>query len=358
MPASSSGYAGTTAPQRQQRSPSNSDSDDNSKSSSATPTRTKRAQVKNACINCQKACKKCDSGRPCQRCIKYSLADTCVDSKRKPRKRGVKRGPYKKRKKNTDDSVSVGSTAAQPLSMGATAAELSVSELSTQEYTDVSMVPVPTVASTTYPSHAAPAAVHSSVVRRRGSTARRQQPPHIGGNYAQRVQRPRILGPGAIPILHADPTPEYNDYSEDSSSDVPLVMQQTRGSEHVYRTAEAVYERQHPNMQPDTPTSGLATAFRSLATTHHQHMAESHRPHTAGNTAATGRVSPYVHHRISSFTRMQSGAGSFRLPPIESFDQAHPLTSPPSTSSLSILTDVALGHSGTTTTRPAPDPVT
>lgn len=81
----------------------------------------KRKQVKNACgnvinfcllftekqnsdpiacktVNCQKACKKCDDGRPCQRCIKYGLTDTCVNSVRKERKKGIKRGPYKKRK--------------------------------------------------------------------------------------------------------------------------------------------------------------------------------------------------------------------------------------------------------------------
>ncbi|KAJ1646486.1 hypothetical protein LPJ64_002035 [Coemansia asiatica] len=62
----------------------------------------KRAQVKNACVNCQRACKKCDSNRPCQRCIKYSLQETCKDSMRKPRAKGIKRGPYKKRKRPED----------------------------------------------------------------------------------------------------------------------------------------------------------------------------------------------------------------------------------------------------------------
>ncbi|PIA13625.1 hypothetical protein COEREDRAFT_11143 [Coemansia reversa NRRL 1564] len=348
---------GLTASQRQHQRPSpDSDSDDNSKSSSETPTRAKRAQVKNACVNCQKACKKCDPGRPCQRCIKYSLIDTCVDSKRKPRKRGIKRGPYKKRKRNPEDSAGTGagSTAAQPLSPGTAAGEYSLSELTTLPPKGLSTVSVSAAASTAHSIHVAPETGHSRSVHRTGSITRRQRLPHIADNYTQRVQRPRILGPGAIPILHADSTPEYNDYSEDSSSDVPLVMQQTRDNIHAYRAAEAVYERSHPGIHPDTPTSGLSTAFRSLATTHHQHIAESHLPHTPGNTAATGRISPYVHHPIPSFTQTQSGAGSFRLPPIESFDQAHALTSPPSTSSLSILTDVALGHSSTTTARPEP----
>ncbi|PPQ63180.1 hypothetical protein CVT24_005725 [Panaeolus cyanescens] len=61
------------------------------------PIRTKRRQVKNACTHCQKACKKCDDARPCLRCVKYGYSDECVDSQRKERKKGVKRGPYKKR---------------------------------------------------------------------------------------------------------------------------------------------------------------------------------------------------------------------------------------------------------------------
>lgn len=59
--------------------------------------RSKRRQVKNACTNCQKACKKCDDARPCLRCVTYGIFDNCVDSQRKERKKGVKRGPYKKR---------------------------------------------------------------------------------------------------------------------------------------------------------------------------------------------------------------------------------------------------------------------
>ncbi|KAI0085398.1 hypothetical protein BDY19DRAFT_965982 [Irpex rosettiformis] len=61
------------------------------------PPRTKRRQVKNACTNCQKACKKCDDARPCLRCVKYGIAEECTDSQRKERQKGVKRGPYKKR---------------------------------------------------------------------------------------------------------------------------------------------------------------------------------------------------------------------------------------------------------------------
>jgi len=61
----------------------------------------KRKQVRNACVNCQKACKKCDEGRPCARCNKYNLSETCTNSTRKERQKGVKRGPYKRRQQNS-----------------------------------------------------------------------------------------------------------------------------------------------------------------------------------------------------------------------------------------------------------------
>lgn len=70
---------------------------------STPPTRTKRRQVKNACTNCQKACKKCDDARPCLRCVTYGLQDECVDSQRKERQKGIKRGPYKKRDGRRED---------------------------------------------------------------------------------------------------------------------------------------------------------------------------------------------------------------------------------------------------------------
>ncbi|KAK7043783.1 hypothetical protein VNI00_008395 [Paramarasmius palmivorus] len=64
---------------------------------SAYPVRQKRRQVKVACTSCQRACKKCDDARPCLRCVKYGISDECVDSQRKERRKGVKRGPYRKR---------------------------------------------------------------------------------------------------------------------------------------------------------------------------------------------------------------------------------------------------------------------
>ncbi|KAF7725537.1 hypothetical protein EC973_009567 [Apophysomyces ossiformis] len=78
-------------------------------------TKPKRKQVKNACVNCQKACKKCDDGRPCQRCIKYGLTDTCVNSVRKERKKGIKRGPYKRRNQGDGNQSETSSTPTTPV---------------------------------------------------------------------------------------------------------------------------------------------------------------------------------------------------------------------------------------------------
>ncbi|CAI2174972.1 19640_t:CDS:2 [Funneliformis geosporum] len=84
-------------------------------SQQVSPVKQKRKQVKNACVNCQKACKKCDDGRPCQRCIKYELTATCKDSIRKVRKKGVKRGPYKRRTQKTQGvKISISSTSTPP----------------------------------------------------------------------------------------------------------------------------------------------------------------------------------------------------------------------------------------------------
>lgn len=41
-------------------------------------------------VNCKKSCKKCDDERPCQRCIRLNIAETCRDSIRKERKLGKK----------------------------------------------------------------------------------------------------------------------------------------------------------------------------------------------------------------------------------------------------------------------------
>lgn len=89
------------------------------------PPRTKRRQVKNACTNCQKACKKCDDARPCLRCVKYGIAEECVDSQRKERQKGIKRGPYKKRDgkaNNVDQQLDVSVQSAVPVPSATVAA--------------------------------------------------------------------------------------------------------------------------------------------------------------------------------------------------------------------------------------------
>ncbi|KAF5356821.1 hypothetical protein D9756_006824 [Leucocoprinus leucothites] len=60
----------------------------------------KRKQVKMACTNCAAACKRCDESRPCERCVKYGMSNSCIDGQRKERKKGIKRGPYKRKNKS------------------------------------------------------------------------------------------------------------------------------------------------------------------------------------------------------------------------------------------------------------------
>ncbi|ORZ02762.1 hypothetical protein BCR43DRAFT_22569 [Syncephalastrum racemosum] len=55
--------------------------------------KTRSKYVKNACTNCRKASRKCDDARPCPRCIKYALEDSCVSYVRRKR-------PEKKNGKN------------------------------------------------------------------------------------------------------------------------------------------------------------------------------------------------------------------------------------------------------------------
>ncbi|PFH48863.1 hypothetical protein AMATHDRAFT_76489 [Amanita thiersii Skay4041] len=74
----------------------------------------KRKQVKMACTNCAAACKRCDEGRPCERCQKYGIGDTCRDGQRKERKKGIKRGPYKRKNKNGEASSSAAGSSPSP----------------------------------------------------------------------------------------------------------------------------------------------------------------------------------------------------------------------------------------------------
>ncbi|KAJ7708953.1 hypothetical protein B0H17DRAFT_369003 [Mycena rosella] len=71
-----------------------------------------------ACTNCAQACKRCEDTRPCARCVKYSLSETCVDGQRKERKRGVKRGPYKRRARGSDSPPAADSVTDTPAAEG------------------------------------------------------------------------------------------------------------------------------------------------------------------------------------------------------------------------------------------------
>ncbi|KAF8802278.1 hypothetical protein BYT27DRAFT_7226574 [Phlegmacium glaucopus] len=99
--------------------------------------RPKRKQVKMACTNCAGACKRCDETRPCERCVKYGIADSCVDGQRKERKKGIKRGPYKRKNKDGDSANYSGEwpPGSQPPSASTTAAAIhAVSQYAPEGY--------------------------------------------------------------------------------------------------------------------------------------------------------------------------------------------------------------------------------
>ncbi|KAJ1822478.1 hypothetical protein LPJ75_000395 [Coemansia sp. RSA 2598] len=291
------------------------------RSSSDAPSRTKRAQVKNACVNCQRACKKCDSGRPCQRCVKYNLQESCVDSKRKPRKKGIKRGPYKKRKKNPD-----GSDAQQP--GPAETARLAES----------------------------PGLMGTAVAGASGSLQRTRS--SRGVRSGERARPRGLLGPGMVPILQSDPP---NDTSESdgqsSSSDTPLVATRhqhpppppppppppqahypPRLSLHTVSSAPLP-----SRLLPETPTMGLTAAFGSLATSTQQ------RPLIPPAASDPSLAPARYPRRTDAGLPFAQTSGAIRLPPITSLVASAP------SSSLSMLTDIALSSTaGTTVARQRP----
>jgi len=99
-------------------------------------------------VNCQKACKKCDEGRPCARCVKYGLTDTCVDSTRKVRKKGIKRGPYKRRHPPTQIGSASASTTPTMRSAAAVPGYMSEPVTALNSPTQSHMLPLTSTAST------------------------------------------------------------------------------------------------------------------------------------------------------------------------------------------------------------------
>ncbi|KAJ1879206.1 hypothetical protein H4R99_002586 [Coemansia sp. RSA 1722] len=278
------------------------------RSSSDAPSRTKRAQVKNACVNCQRACKKCDSGRPCQRCVKYNLQESCVDSKRKPRKKGIKRGPYKKRRKNNEESLDAESHHQQPTAL--------------------------------VTSGVAEPPLHASLARTlSGSRVRGSR----GARTSERTRPRGLLGPGMVPILQSDPPHGDPDSDElSSNSDTPLVAtQQVQPLQSHYpprlslHTASSAPLPTH--LLPETPTMGLTAAFGTLST---PSRPTNPLPASSDPPLSAARYP----RRPDTSLPFSLNSGTIRLPPITSL-----VGNPPSSSSLSMLTDIALSA----TRRPA-----
>ncbi|KAG9010391.1 Transcriptional regulator of nonfermentable carbon utilization [Tulasnella sp. JGI-2019a] len=67
-------------------------------------TKEKKKKASRACIHCQKAHLTCDDTRPCQRCTKRGIADTCVEGQRKKAKYLLEDSEIPTRRRPTDRS--------------------------------------------------------------------------------------------------------------------------------------------------------------------------------------------------------------------------------------------------------------
>jgi hypothetical protein len=145
------------------------------------------------CTNCAAASKRCDEIRPCERCIKYGLADLCHNRVRRGRKKGIKRGPYKQKTKSggSSDGTIFAPSAQQTSSSNAAGKELpSLSQPDT----------APT--STTTPS----AAIHALVQFAPGLL-----PPGPEGYYSYYYPPPhRLMPPPPGQDGHPDGSTEFS----------------------------------------------------------------------------------------------------------------------------------------------------
>ncbi|KAJ1674574.1 hypothetical protein EV182_003003 [Spiromyces aspiralis] len=254
------------------------------------PIRRKRAQVKNACVNCQKACKKCDDGRPCQRCIKYGLQDTCQSSKRKERKKGIKRGPYKKRtKQQQQQQYTPLHHHSQPASQALASASPAAASPA------VTAMSSPAIDSITFPHH--------SGQQPRGLPADAQ--------HQQALQPPHSL-PG--PSQHVS-----------GAAVAAAVVYHNTGKHRRERsfTTSATY-------QPPPPHPIATTAVAQQNHHHHQHHHHlSHLGIHGQSDSSTGGSPMFVpHRRCTSMHAASAGTLDFRLPPMTSSTSPSNASSP------------------------------
>ncbi|KAH7108493.1 hypothetical protein BKA62DRAFT_682382 [Auriculariales sp. MPI-PUGE-AT-0066] len=73
--------AGTSAGKRQRKA-----TDKGGRPRSSTADSSKKKKANRACIHCQKAHLTCDDSRPCQRCVRRGIADSCMEGLRKKAK--------------------------------------------------------------------------------------------------------------------------------------------------------------------------------------------------------------------------------------------------------------------------------
>ncbi|KAI0670680.1 hypothetical protein C8Q78DRAFT_1070217 [Trametes maxima] len=209
----------------------------------AQPTRTKRRQVKNACTNCQKACKKCDDARPCLRCVKYGIAEECVDSQRKERQKGIKRGPYKKRDGKSEKS---------PVSLSLTKRPQPPTSTSSSP-----TPPMPYVAPVSYPPGIYPQYPTASAAKP-GEAPPMYYPPPI---YFAPIPAPQATGPDGEPVGYPAHPPFYGAafiYQPPQYPPGPYMMTHPPRPDAQMHMAPPHHYAPYPQAYPKPPSRGPA----------------------------------------------------------------------------------------------------
>ncbi|KAK7204042.1 hypothetical protein BZA70DRAFT_281373 [Myxozyma melibiosi] len=103
--------------------------------------RPKRKKASRACFHCQKAHLTCDDARPCQRCVKRGLSDTCHDGVRKKAKY-LSDAPDKPPAKTTDASTTPAPTSTTTSRAARALASSNTSNTSSNSNSKASVLPM------------------------------------------------------------------------------------------------------------------------------------------------------------------------------------------------------------------------
>lgn len=290
----------------------------------------KRKQVKNACTNCQKACKKCDDARPCPRCVKYGIIDTCVNSVRKERQKGVKRGPYKRKDKSIDNNKSV----------------------KVEEVNQINYNPAANIRTQPPPANNNPFAYPSQLTQY-------NQPQNEYYAYTttyskdQIIPHPFVMNGGYPYPVMTEPTSTST--SSPSTTTTPSVMAATNSSSHPHyaqlhfgRMDFPPFNHSQANLLPGLPTV-VYTPTTTPTTTSSNIIASgpimnNNHSHPNTTTTATATTATSTTTSVSTVTNNSSHGDTPALVTMDESIAKQPMTPVPSTSNSSSTSSPSNSH--------------